>query len=168
MKNMFKVVAVALASLVAVTAKADALYWQVDEGSTDQEFQYAILKVTGGGLSDPLQLAGAAAEGTAPNQYVSVQNTDISSYASSGYSFFVELANYNNGSWEVVTSGTPVSYDNLVSGGYVAATFQQGLAISQSGGYNLGAGAAAVPEPTSGLLLLIGGAMLALRRRRQK
>lgn len=167
MKNMFKVVAVALASLVAVTAKADALYWQVDEGSTDQGFQYAILNVTGNGIT-ATRLAGASAEGTAPNQYVSVQNTDISSYASSGYSFFVELANYNNGSWEVVTSGTPVSYDNLVSGGYVAATFQQGLAISQSGGYNLGAGAAAVPEPTSGLLLLIGGAMLALRRRRQK
>ena len=166
MKNVFKVAAVAFAALVAVTAKADALYWQVDEGSTTESFQYAILNVTDG--TTATRLAGASAEGTAPNQYVSLQNTDISSYASSGYSFFVELANYNNGSWEVVTSGTPVSYDNLVSGGYVAATFQQGLAISQSGGYNLGAGAAAVPEPTSGLLLLIGGAMLALRRRRQK
>ena len=166
MKNMFKVVAVALASLVAVTAKADALYWQVDEGSTDQEFQYAILKVTGGDLSDPLQLAGAAAEGEAPNQYVSVQNTDISSYARDGYSFFVELANYNNGSWEAVTSGTPVSYTDLQR--YIATSFQEGLTISQSGGYNLGAGAGAVPEPTSGLLLLMGGAMLALRRRRQK
>ncbi len=164
MKNVFKVAAVAFAALVAVTAKADALYWQVDEGSTTESFQYAILNVTDG--TTATRLAGASAEGTAPNQYVSVQNTDISSYASSGYSFFVELANYNNGSWEVVTSGTPVIYDNLVSGGYVATSFQQGLNISR--GYNLGAGAAAVPEPTSGLLLLIGGAMLALRRRRQK
>ena len=164
MKNVFKVAAVAFAALVAVTAKADALYWQVDEGSTTESFQYAILNVTDG--TTATRLAGASAEGTAPNQYVSLQNTDISSYASSGYSFFVELANYNNGSWEVVTSGTPVIYDNLVSGGYVATSFQQGLNISR--GYNLGAGAAAVPEPTSGLLLLIGGAMLALRRRRQK
>ena len=168
MKNVLKIAALALVSLVAVTVKAEALYWQVDQGSTDQEFQYAILKVTGGGLSDPQQLAGAAAEGTAPDQFVSLQNTDISSYASSGYSFFVELANYDNGSWKTVTAGTPVSYDNLYSGGYVATSFQQGLNISQSGGYNLGAGAAAVPEPSSGLLLLMGGAMLALRRRRQK
>ena len=166
MKNVLKIAAFALASLMTITVKADALYWQVDEGSTDQGFQYALLKVTGGDLSDPKQLAGAAAEGTAPNQYVSVQNTDISDYASSGYSFFVELANYNNGSWETVTAGTPVSYTDLQR--YIATSFQEGLAISQSGGYNLGAGAAAVPEPSSGLLLLIGGAMLALRRRRQQ
>ena len=162
MKNMFKVAAVAFASLVAVTAKAEALYWQVDQGTTDQAFQYAILNATDG--TTTYQLAGASAEGTAQNQYVSVQNTDISSYASSGYSFFVELANYNNGSWETVASGKDkaISYTDLQDKGYVATTFQQGLNIS--GGYNMGQN---VPEPTSGLLLLMGGAMLALRRRRR-
>ena len=165
MKNMFKVAAVAFASLVAVTAKAEALYWQVDQGTTDQAFQYAILNATDGTTTH--QLAGAAAEGSAPNQYVSLQNTDISGYANSGYSFFVELANYNNGSWETVASGknNAISYTNWQTDGYVATTFQQGLNISQNGGYNMGQN---VPEPTSGLLLLMGGAMLALRRRRQK
>ena len=166
MKNLFKVAAVAFASLVAVTVKAEALYWQVDQGVTYPEFEYAILKVTGGELgSNSQRLAGASAEGTAPNQYVSVQNTDISDYASDAYSFFVELANYNNDSWETVKAGIPVSYTALQSGGYVATSFQEGLNIAQSGGYNMGQ---SVPEPTSGLLLLMGGAMLALRRRRQK
>ena len=165
MKNMFKVAAVAFASLVAVTAKAEALYWQVDQGVTYPEFEYAILNVTGGELGNNSQrLAAASAEGTAPNQYVSVQNTDISSYASDTYSFFVELANYNNDSWKPVKAGTPVSYTALQSGGYVATSFQEGLKIAQSGGYNMGQ---SVPEPTSGLLLLMGGAMLALRRRRR-
>ena len=165
MKNVYKVAAIALASLVAVSAKAEALYWQVEQGSTDQEFEYAILNVTGGDLTDPVRLAGAAAEGTAPNQYVSVQNTDISSYANSSYSFFVELANYNNG-WEVVAANDPINYNNLSQ--YIATGFVDAQSIASAGGYNMGDGAHAVPEPTSGLLLLMGGAMLALRRRRQK
>ena len=160
MKNVFKVAAVAFAALVAVTAKAEALYWQVADGSTTESFQYAILNATDG--TTTTQLAGAAAEGTAPHQYVSVQNTDISNYASDAYSFFVELANYNNGSWKTVKRGATVSYTDLSD--YIATSFQDGLSISQTGGYNMGA----VPEPTSGLLLLMGGAMLALRRRRQK
>ena len=167
MKNVFKIAAIALASLVVVTAKAEALYWQVDPGSSDQEFQYAILNVTGGEFGDSSRmLAGAAAEGTAPNQYVSVQNTDISDYANSSYSFFVEMANYNNnnGSWDVVKAGTPVNYTDLSD--YIATSFQEGLDLVHNGGYNMGS--SAVPEPTSGLLLLMGGAMLALRRRRQK
>lgn len=163
MKNLLKVAAVAFASLVAVTAKAEALYWQVDQGTTDKAFQYAILNATDGTTTH--QLAGAAAEGTAPDQFVSLQNTDISSYASDTYSFFVELANYNNGAWETVASGAKnaINYTDLQQ--YVATSFQEGLAFSQSGGYNMGQN---VPEPTSGLLLLMGGAMLALRRRRQK
>ena len=161
MKNVFKVAAVAFAALVAVTAKAEALYWQVNEGSTDKEFQYAILNATDG--TTTTQLAGAAAEGNAPNQFVSLQNTDISSYANSSWSFFVELANFTNGQWVPVKTGATVNYQDLQTQGYIATTFQQGLAISQTGGYNMGA----VPEPTSGMLLLIGGSLLALRRRRR-
>ena len=159
MKNVFKVAAVAFAALVAVTAKAEALYWQVDQGSTTDSFQYAILNATDG--TTTTRLAGAAAEGTVPNQYVSVQNTDISDYSNSNWSFFVELANYTNGDWVPVKTGAAVNYTDLSD--YIATSFDDGLRIAQAGGYNLGA----VPEPTSGMLLLIGGSLLALRRRRR-
>lgn len=163
MKNAFKVLVVASTFLVAFTANAGTLWWQVDAGTTDQAFTMAILNVEGGNLAGPQRIAGATSEGMAPDQYVAVQNTDISNYSSSDYSFFVELVNgsVNN----VVAKGASVNYTDLQQ--YIATGFMDGTSISA--GFNMGAGAsAAIPEPSSGLLLLMGGAMLALRRRRRK
>lgn len=161
MKNAFKVLVVASTFLVAFTVNAGTLWWQVDAGTTDQAFTMAILNVEGGNLAGPQRIAGANAEGTAPDQYVAVQNTDISNYSSSDYSFFVELVNGTVDN--VVTKGASVNYTDLQQ--YIATGFMDGSALAA--GFNMWAGAAAIPEPSSGLLLLMGGAMLALRRRRQ-
>lgn len=92
--------------------------------------------------------------------------TDLSSFQfDNGYSFLMELYNNNNG--PVAWVEFPVSTS--------LAGIQEAIASLNSlvdsfepvpmQGYNFGS--AMTPEPTSGLLLLVGGALLALRRRRR-
>ena len=91
--------------------------------------------------------------------------TDLDGYESDAYLFYVEMSNYNNGAYETVATGYKWGYQDLVSSGYVAGgALDVNTVIANASGTSL----ASVPEPSSGLLLLIGGAMLALRRRRQK
>ena len=92
--------------------------------------------------------------------------TDLSSFQfDNGYSFLMEL--YNNHNGPVAWVEFPVSTS--------LAGIQEAIASLNSlvdsfepvpmQGYNFGS--AMTPEPTSGLLLLVGGALLALRRRRR-
>ena len=85
--------------------------------------------------------------------------SDLKGYGSSQYSFYVELYNTAGGS---VHKTQTVSYDSLLSSGYIATGGVLTPTVLASGGFN----GASVPEPTSGVLLLVGGALLALRRRR--
>ena len=168
MKNVQKIAVFVFAAFALMSTRASVLYWQVEAGSASESFQYARLMATGGDLATPTAVGGAQAEGTAPNQYVSLQNTELGQYGNDSYSFFVEMANYNNGTWENVATGQTISYTDLVSSGYVATgAIDANTAAANASNFNMGA-AGDVPEPSSGLLLLVGGAMLALRRRRQK
>lgn len=97
----------------------------------------------------------------------------IGSYDSSaglaGLSFAIELGNWENGQWTTLATTGMVSYENLTQigqteGGAYILTPNQALAVPEFSqwspkSYN-------VPEPSSGLLALIGAALLALRRRR--
>ena len=79
------------------------------------------------------------------------------------YSFAIELGNYNeNAEWVAIVTSAPQSYTSLQNhiGSFNAEQEWAG-----------GAGSAwqtsyAVPEPSGGMLMLLGGAFLALRRRR--
>lgn len=86
------------------------------------------------------------------------------------YTFLVELGNISwdgsTASWveTIADSGTPLRYSDLVSSGYIHESFDLNPPAGQiwtPTQFN------EVPEPSSGLLVLIGGALLALRRRRK-
>ena len=90
--------------------------------------------------------------------------TDISSYTT-GYSFLMELyIGGERGDWMPV----PVTLADIEAAAGSAAFRISSMSdldiLEQIEGYNFAS--TMVPEPTSGLLFLIGGALLALRRRR--
>lgn len=167
MKNLFQVCAFAVCAFVAVSVRGEALYWQVSEDS-GQTFDFAQLRVKGGDIDGYEVLDMVDAESGESYNYTPLTNTDLGQYASSEYSFFVEMLTYANDALTDKAAGKTYTYQELVSSGYVATGLADGLSIEAGGlGLNMGS-SGAIPEPSSGLLLLMGGAMLALRRRRQK
>ena len=82
------------------------------------------------------------------------------------YSFVLELGNWSDGSW-VHTSmeSQAASYNQLVTDKHISqwkeTTPTYGTPWKPTTGYTV------VPEPSSGLMFLVGGAVLMLRRRRR-
>ena len=77
------------------------------------------------------------------------------------YSFAVELGNWENGEWvKTLVDSEPVPYDNL------QAHIKEWDGIDPIDSFAWIPSAYSVPEPSSGLLVLLGGAFMALRRRR--
>lgn len=170
MTNKFLVTLAVAAS--AMFAQAGVLYWQVQGENDGDTFDSATLYATDGSETKSIGYASTA-NGTlfsdAAGTYSDMMQTDLTanSVESSAWSFYVEMANYKNGGTGDGTTktGYTYTYDELVSAGYVATNpFDSASAIAAASAGNLGA---STPEPTSGMLLLVGGSLLALRRRRR-
>lgn len=86
---------------------------------------------------------------------------NLGTYADSGYSYYIELLNDPT----VVGKSTQISYSDATN--YILASITQTEIPSSATAWapNFTA-TSAVPEPTSGMLLLFGLAGLALRRKR--
>lgn len=157
----------ALFALAALTASADveALYWQVTaaENPNNVEFDYAAFVATKDG--DPnsphyfTDLEGSTLQASnSDKKSTEVVASVIGSDYSEGWSFFIELWNNDNGNWSTVGSSSQTyTYAQLQP--YMHSTMSMGTLATISP-------TVVVPEPTSGLLMLVGGALLALRRRR--
>lgn len=162
MKLNSKVVVFCVGAMLAVGVSAETLYWQVTD--YEKPFDYAQLYVT----QDGTYSGGAAVGGNSkaytvedPYTSTSVTQTNISSYSGPEYSFYVELFNSSN---EKIGRGQIFNYNNLAE--YIALDTSFGdKALNNLTSRNFSMGT--IPEPTSGLLFLMGGAVLALRRRRR-
>lgn len=147
-----------------VMARADILYWMVDTNSAGA-FDYDTVNLMyNGGSIDSVSYANLSDwDGTTLNARLAALqlayptdalNTTLPGSYDSG-SFWVELS---KGSDFVAVSAKRVLADlsgNIIKGGIdtpaaAAASF----------------GSFAIPEPTSGLLFLMGGILLGLKRRR--
>lgn len=150
-----------LAILTAIAVKADYLYWMVDtpQSGTDisgntASFDWATAKL----VADDV-VVGTLTKSDA--ELYSVIDSyaisgDVSGYASK--SFFIELYNSDEG-W-MAKSAT-------VTGSSLAQYFTSSMSMNPPSGAWHGE-SYAVPEPTSGLLFVLGGMLLGLKRRRQQ
>ena len=103
-----------------------------------------------------------------PNDWMyvpTVSYVDVSGFTdgSPEYSFMIELGNWNNGQWTAIADSEAASYGDIAQN------------MSQwSGSFEPSPASAwaptqftVVPEPSSGVMLALGAALLSLRRRRR-
>ena len=147
-------------AILIVAFVADYLYWGVTTADAGTTYNAARLYA-----SETLGEKGNAigwiysAPGSA--------STDVSGYADNY--FYVELCNYSDGSWSnesTYGSDKAYSYSSLVSQGVITSSDLIAQA-SVAAAVLRNSGVQATPEPTSGLLMLMGFAMLGLKRKKE-
>ena len=172
---MKKVITLA-AFLVAIVAHAEYyLYWEYNpskSGDASVEFSYAKIQVSGGDIVEPQYLTLdtygdvtfddiSPSDGKAPDYngtMISPTYVDISEYANSAYSFALELYSIGDPS-EMIRTSDLISFTDMSGFGAV----YENMATTGIKPYNFAV--RPTPEPTSGLLVLLGIGALALRRK---
>lgn len=161
MKKLLASVAIVFAALAT---QASVLYWQVNSedysglvGASEVNIANLYVYDMNAKTSEKLQTIGTLN----PKEYYTV---DVSSYSGSQYAFYVEVANYTSG----VTTVHGTSFGNIEQNTYAALN---NVSIVGSGlGFNTmnvwHGGAIAAPEPTSAMMILLGLAGLALKRKK--
>ena len=164
----------------------DKFFENYHEGATSSDFA-ARIRVTGGNITtDTFLSLYDLGDGTVYSGEFGVDFAENGGYWGAGvptgnqspsgaysagtpeYSFTVELGNItddgNGGwSWTTVAQSATETYSSLASKGYIHPTFD----INPSPMAVWNPASFAVPEPSSGLLVTIGFALLALRRKRK-
>ena len=156
-----KKIVLGVAAMVCGIALAEDsyLYWQINQNEAEKpiEFAYAQVKATGdGGDIYVGEAMGVTGGGTATSAGPINSAFNMSAYGEgSGYSFVVELMNS-----ELDVIGESETFGYAAIARYIwSPKEQRGESAWTVTAFN------AVPEPTSGLLLLMGLAPLALRRK---
>lgn len=147
MKKLFLTVAMVLATMAS---QAAYLMWQVNGNqAADLGASQAALWVTSSSGSQKIGKTSI---------FDTQKAVDVSAFATnpSGYSFYIELM---NSSGSVVGHSESATYSELAANITTDALDFATVDVWHGGTYS-------VPEPTSGVLMLIGLAGLALKRRK--
>ena len=169
-----RILSVLVTLAAAHAARAEYLYWMIDgnnlalEGEPFGDYAYARVKdlQTGTYLS-VYDASGSKTSATAVNKVTAISgpmvwgdfeadnSSSVSTFSSSEKSILFELYNSDRD----VVAWQSVSLAELITKRYIGDSLNPAFTP-----YML---TAVVPEPTGGVLVLLGAAMLALRRRRQ-
>lgn len=165
MNTLKKFICGAFVVALAFGLQAGTLYWQINNNPNNDQYAALVIKNTEKGTSTYATLLngpGGTAVGylvAAETAMEAVQYADVTGYSDSAYIFYIEMLSVVDGAWQQGWTSSGMSYSqlsNYISEGGITA-----------GSVSTWSANIAIPEPTSGLLLLIGGSLLALRRRRR-
>lgn len=166
--NTLRFVLLAGVAACAASARADYwLNWRADE-TNPYKFDYAMVAVDkGSGYSDYLKSmtvpdadAFAADDGGYSHNKGNPTGTTVvgSGTAADDYQFRVELYNMDG---ELLAASSSINWANAIANSYGTVDVMHPAAEAW-----VATGFHTVPEPTSGMLFLLGLASLALRRKR--
>lgn len=171
---MKKLMTFAVALCAAVVTNAASVVWQVSGSTATENYQVFLVGAVSDSWKSVADLASdAAAYGTAGTSGTIAKSGRV--FAAGPYSASIDSISKTSADvYFVIVSGADATGYNYVKVDLSGYAYEG--AESASGTYlttadTLLAGTSgtfgAVPEPTSGLLLLLGGAGLALRRKRK-
>ena len=166
-----KVLFACMAVAACLSLRAGTLYWCVDSTSGNTSafmdaYREAKEKAGDGTLSVGLY------QGDSFQEKIGLVEADDGSISSGLFAIASSVGADTAFRWEIMAEATSyftsekVSYAQLLAASAWASSPLDNHKAYNVAGAGLTWSAAPVPEPTSGLLLLVGGALLALRRRR--
>jgi len=157
-------------------SQAAYLYWQIDTPQTAANtggainFTEASVWAVNGDKKVELKLANDSGQTMAratlavAGQQATINLNQLEGYTS--YSYYIELYRYNGSKFENVGLTTAQTYTEMVNAGFIDTGLTPITPASTSIWH--GGGTVNAPEPTSAMLMLLGVAGLALRRKQRK
>lgn len=173
MKKLILMAVVGLGALATEAGLSDQyFYWSVSDAETAFSYAKLAYALTDGGLKDYLTISDTGARAVAPAGDGDTGTTTESVFSRLDSSYLAESKSWSDYAFAVEiynSTGTLIGLSETFAYGDILANLYEygGLQyIGEDGVTPKGISVGMIPEPTSGILLLLGLAGLALRRKR--